>query len=355
MPTGTHVLHVPSDTNEQGRMIATYRIELLRTVASIALVLAIAGNGHAQNLVNNPSFEEYTTCPNDISQFDRVVGWQTIANSPDYFNTCADDTVSVPYNAVGYQWPSDGEAYAGVVNAEFGKEYFQAELSSPVVLGQLTYVSMRLAAGGFGYPFWSSPMLAGNNVGMHLSTTPWAPLTFNTEFEVNSAAVHMADVLSDTTSWIVLSAAFIADSAYRYVQIGNFFSDSLCTYSVLDSVPGGTGLAYAFVDLVCVSQQAGVCDTDIGVVQVPGVANPAQALLFSDVLTIPLSAWGYGKEATQVELVDGTGRLVAAKHIPALSTAPTWDLSGVASGPYYLRISSIGLPSFTARSWKIEP
>lgn len=309
----------------------------------------------AQNLVVNPSFEEYTSCPDNIGQLDSVLGWEIIGRSPDYFNACADDTVSVPYNALGYQWPSEGAGYVGLFTGPCCQEYIQSQLTADVEPGQLTYVSIRIAAGGFGYPFWTSPMLAGSNVGMHLSTGPWAPLTVDGEFNVNFAAVHMVDVLSDTSDWILLSAAFVADSAYRFVQIGNFFADSLSTFAPLDQTPGGTEIAYAFVDEVCVSQDPGICAGWNSIEQFAYPDPPSTAILFSDWLTIPLASWGLDRTAADFELMDATGRLVAQTHNVVQTSSLFWDLSDQPSGSYYLRIRSDAQPTFCVRSWKIVP
>ena len=44
----------------------------------------------AQNLVPNPSFEEYTECPWNFGQWANVVDWTSpYTTSADYFNICA--------------------------------------------------------------------------------------------------------------------------------------------------------------------------------------------------------------------------------------------------------------------------
>ena len=69
-----------------------------------------------QNLVKNPSFEQFIMCPNDWDQIDRAIGWQAYKDSPDYYNTCASvDACSVPKNYIGYQYPASGNAYAGLI------------------------------------------------------------------------------------------------------------------------------------------------------------------------------------------------------------------------------------------------
>src|SRR5689334_17274740 len=100
----------------------------------------------AQNLVPNPSFEQYDTCPSDISQITKAIGWYAARKTPDYFNVCSTDTfqgghykVSVPTNWVGHRTAASGNAYAGVIScttqSAFYKEYIGAQLITPLQMG----------------------------------------------------------------------------------------------------------------------------------------------------------------------------------------------------------------------------
>ena len=42
----------------------------------------------AQNLVPNPSFEHYDSCPDFYSELSYATGWLAFSPSPDYFNSC---------------------------------------------------------------------------------------------------------------------------------------------------------------------------------------------------------------------------------------------------------------------------
>src|SRR5271157_5345469 len=75
---------------------------------------------HAQNLVPNPSFEQYDTCPNSSGQINYAKYWfQGGPGNPDYFNICSStlpypgNQFSVPQNAWGYQFAYEGNAYCG--------------------------------------------------------------------------------------------------------------------------------------------------------------------------------------------------------------------------------------------------
>src|SRR5687768_6067831 len=68
------------------------------------------------NLVQNPSFETYSSCPNNVAQVNYATGWNIYENTPDYFNFCGSSGFSIPLNAFGYQYPANGNAYAGFLN-----------------------------------------------------------------------------------------------------------------------------------------------------------------------------------------------------------------------------------------------
>ena len=56
-------------------------------------------NGYGQNLVPNPSFEDTAYCVSGPTQVQAALGWESYADSPDYFNPCTSNSdVSVPNN-----------------------------------------------------------------------------------------------------------------------------------------------------------------------------------------------------------------------------------------------------------------
>ena len=89
-----------------------------------------------QNLVPNPSFEIYTSCPgpywpNDVN---KAAPWYNpTGSSPDYFDTCATAVgagIGIPYNAFCFQYPRTGSACVGLYS--FGgnsvRDYVQVKL-----------------------------------------------------------------------------------------------------------------------------------------------------------------------------------------------------------------------------------
>ena len=107
----------------------------------------------AQNLVFNPSFEEYCLCPNNSSQVYKARGWSSFGNTSDYFNSCDPSLAqSVPVNTQGYQWAVDsGNAYCGIytrwggfpVDTSYG-EFIGSKLLSPLIPNQQYYVQIKV-------------------------------------------------------------------------------------------------------------------------------------------------------------------------------------------------------------------
>ena len=72
-------------------------------------------NSFAQNLVSNPSFEEYSSCPDGIGQISYAIGWEPCGPSTEeYFHFCGAPDYSVPENWFGYQYAATGKAYAAL-------------------------------------------------------------------------------------------------------------------------------------------------------------------------------------------------------------------------------------------------
>lgn len=82
-----------------------------------------------ESLIPNPSFEEHSCCPNDLSQLDCADTWiQAGVATSDYFNTCDFTNGSpMPY--------PDGEAVVGMFFCEDWSEYVGACLTSPMISG----------------------------------------------------------------------------------------------------------------------------------------------------------------------------------------------------------------------------
>lgn len=80
----------------------------------LILVIIICSNIlQGQNLVPNPSFEEFDHCPIGVPDLNgNLKDWLSFRGTPDYFNKCS--TIEGIYNSWGYQLPHTGLGYADV-------------------------------------------------------------------------------------------------------------------------------------------------------------------------------------------------------------------------------------------------
>lgn len=214
----------------------------------------------AQNLVPNPSFEEFADgCP-ETPNGTLALGWERWTNSPDLYSTCVDpqnfnDSLGwIPWNAVGYQWPSDGESYAGLyAHGQVGvsenyREYIGCELSEPLEVGETYYVSVKtsMAFGNMTNFIW-----ACNRIGAYF-TDQSHHFEDNPLQIPNYAHIYEENIISDTVNWVPVQGSFIADEPYTHMGLGVFFE-----YSLLDtlSLISGSSLgSYYYIDDVCVSR-----------------------------------------------------------------------------------------------------
>jgi len=320
-----------------GQRAVVWHVLFVLGVGYLPFIVPLRCKG--QNLVPNPSFELYDTCPQQPGFLPggRPLAWWAWDQSPEYFNACAgtlggvDTLLDVPLNGFTWQNAYDGGAYVGGAAFETElRELVGAELVDPLVVGQTYYVSFRtnLAMNG---TYWQTG-LACNNIGLLFTMEPhsWSGNTGTyPEFaHRNYAHVHEPSIITDTTGWTLVSGTFVADSAYRYVVLGNLFSDSLTDTVTLE--PGLLLAAYYLYDAVCVSAQPAECPlTDQSAGPPLIFPNPA-----ADHFTVTGSGLG------EVRIVDTAGRLVLLQQC----SADCWlDVRALAAGTYLLSVERQGL------------
>jgi len=175
----------------------------------------------AQNLVPNGSFEEYEECPNMLSQINLVLGWDSILNSADYYNSCS-ELVSVPNNSEAFQYAFNGSGYVGLYTYNYPPEIFYREvfgttLLQPLEIGVTYYFSFRLNKGDK-----STNQKSSNNLGIKFLTE----IPLNAEDLIdNSCHWKIDSICYDTLNWNLIKGQFTADEAYEKLCVGNFFDN----------------------------------------------------------------------------------------------------------------------------------
>lgn len=220
----------------------------------------------AQNLVPNPGFEEYTQrpCSGRIEPPDNIGnylnGWYApTLGSTDIFTsdsstltTCTNDVYTRNYTV-----PHGGKYQVGVfTSARPGagreyREYIQVQLLRPLMVGKIYYAEMYVS------PLRNS-VVNSNNMGMHFSLEPDVLQEALPDIGnplLRQPQVNQTAVIAGINSWHKVSGCFVADKPYRYLTLGNFFSDAQTKFSptAYDQPTDRVG-AYYFIDDVVVAE-----------------------------------------------------------------------------------------------------
>jgi hypothetical protein len=225
----------------------------LEKVALAALLLAAVAVSPARavNLVPNPSFETFTSCPTSFGQLSLATPWDVPnTGTSDYLNACAPvvfPSVNVPNNEQGFQNARTGVGYAGLIPysaAADYREYLEAPLTSPLTPGTPYLVKFYVSLA-------DQSLLAIDRLGAYLSVGPvgpvpnYAALPFTPQVESPQFVA-----LNDATNWVLVSGVYVASGGEDHITIGNFHDDASTTTSPGPGAwPGG---AYYYVDDVSV-------------------------------------------------------------------------------------------------------
>lgn len=182
----------------------------------------------AQNLVLNPSFEEYENCENWFGGTLFALDWD-IDGTPDYFNSCTnalfemntEGACTIPLNFSGYQYPREGNAYVGIDVFESNpnslwSEYIIANFSSVLEKDSLYMINFWVSRSNFSGYYTKqlsaclSDTLVYDVVGI-LDASYYIPQISNG-----------ATVLSDTVGWTKVCGLYRAKGGEKYLIIGNF-------------------------------------------------------------------------------------------------------------------------------------
>lgn len=235
------------------------RLILLRILVAVCTMASISVK--AQNLVNNPSFENvnsgslqcswYTT----QAQFNSAINNWTCptGGSSDIFVSslapaCFCSPNSTNGSAVGPQAPRTGTVMVGGSLWGNGgcspyREYFQGSLSSPLVAGTQYKIEFYVSLA-------DNSKNGCNNIGLKFSTTP-VNVTSMCVYAATPDVNYTGTPITDKVNWTKLEFCYTPTvSGLQYFMIGNFFSN-VATTTI--TVPGtNSGNAYYYLDDVSI-------------------------------------------------------------------------------------------------------
>lgn len=223
-----------------------------------------------QNMVKNPSFEQYNKVPADLGNIETVDYWSSPTEaSPDYFHKrAAGKNVDIPYNKMGRCYARSGHAYMGIyayasryIKRNF-REYVQLELKQPLLAGNTYCVKAHVFLS-------QSSNRAVGALGMAASKIQLKE-KHEMSIQANKATYMLQEDRSplDNRTWVEISCQYKAVGGERYVVIGNFDDDRKTKVS--GAIENDTfrnphvDFAYYYIDDICVTNSRTNFNCDCG-------------------------------------------------------------------------------------------
>ncbi|HXU28581.1 MAG TPA: OmpA family protein [Bacteroidia bacterium] len=229
----------------------------MKNILYIIAALPFMAIAQSNNLASNGSFEAITKKPSAPGLICKAIGMSSANKTTvDLFSKDAhDNMVKAPSTYMGYQEPSTGSNYAGIVafygdegilNYEPGydryTEYLQVELTQPLTAGQTYNVGLKVALAAK-----SAYALSGLGIVM---TNSKLEINNNSYLFMEPDMVSM-NVLNDTT-WSTIEGAYTAKGGEKYLTFGVFENYMVVGKIIPDNV-NNSRKAYYFVDDISVT------------------------------------------------------------------------------------------------------
>jgi len=285
-----------------------------------------------QNLIPNPSFEDYTgSCTFGIDYSAQVAWGQPDCSIPSLcFNSCSNANApyaGVPRNDWAYEYAHTGEGYCAFTtfsqNASEGnpRVYMSVDLSEPLTAGteycirfwlSLADSSSHTTSALYAFLWYGLPSICNSN------DTAWD----------NNAAVTFNTASVDTSGWQLIEGSFTASGGESNLTIGSFLFDQEIDTTLLVE-HGLNNYALYLVDDVYL----GSCD--VGVMEAPNTLdqlglwpNPASSILN---VRVPKQI-----ESGTLEVTDAIGRVLQTHPVESLEVGV--NVSALSNGAYHVRL-----------------
>lgn len=210
--------------------------------------MLFSGNGfvrtYSQNLIINPSFEQFDSCTNYVGNVNVVHNWGNAnQTTPDYYNSCNTGLVSIPTNHTGYQYAQEGNAYVGFVMDDIiqTRESVQGLISQPLQAGKYYCFEMYInIADTVSYVI--------NQLGIYFDddTIIAANYTYNNNSLTPQLIINVEGV-TDTSAWTLVTGGYYAYGGEKHFVIAGF-NNLIWTQYRFDSVGTNEKITYYNID-----------------------------------------------------------------------------------------------------------
>lgn len=286
-------------------------------------------NSYAQNLVPNPSFEEYSSCPtgNELGdgQFMKCTGWwyphSSSLGTPDYFNACNTGIVGVPNNFQGYQEALHGDGYIGLGAFEcwantlsmFAKEFVQTKLVRKLKPCYRYKIVLNVSlANKSTHGIASLGILLGTEAAFFENLNP-IEATWESSYS-----------LSDTAQWITIEGIIEANGGEEYLTIGYFGDYDANQLTLNDSaqiVNFQTFFPYYYIDSISLFEVEEIIDC---APEIPNVFTPNGDGV-NDVFSFA------GLKLEEIIILNRWGNVITTLN----HENTTWNGEGYSEGTYF--------------------
>lgn len=185
----------------------------------------------AQNLVPNPSFEEYYSIPSDGNNINECKYWYTPRGlSPDYFHKQAktpkfnysSPIQSIPKNSIGWQNAKTGNAYVGIIMNDFEDKFTYREMIAVKLTKKLTKDTIYKIS--FYTSLAEGSLYYYNYFGITLCKDSLAKIKTKYDYgkviAPNSITINVDSIGNDTANWHLVQTTYKAKGGEKYLYLG---------------------------------------------------------------------------------------------------------------------------------------
>jgi hypothetical protein len=330
----------------------------------LCVVVLCSNSLFSQNLISNPSFEEFVGNCNPyfysdirtITDFDSVPtnycglkNWMSISLSSNVYSTKINGTNALPISGYycKYVYPHSDSSCIGlsvyskgvVGNGHNVRMIVQGRLSAPLITNHQYKFSVWVQLFDTIYPWFGDigKIYAVNSFSAYFSQQKIMPAGASSNYLLNinnyTPQVQIWQMVTDTQHWVLLQDTFIAAGGEQYISIGNFKPDNQIQTQLVDSIRNLAAFSYYFFDdvsLVDITPN-GVesVERSNGINLYPNPADKEISIAYNDIPT-----------NSKIQIINYLGIVVADYEINNTKSKQTISVENFAAGLYFCNIIS---------------
>lgn len=205
-----------------------------KQILFLVLFINSLGISFSQNLIPDPSFENYSKKKRFAIETKHFKYWETPNNSsPDIF--CPyNKSPSFQYNNKfwsGPHFPKTGETYFGIElfgykDAEY-REYINTPLRENLLRGHIYCFSMYISLAKI-------CKSACDGIDIYVSSEKIESDKRNLfDYKIKPTLTKLGGITTETDNWVLVCSSFIAKGGEKYLYIGNFKDDKNTTLKIV--------------------------------------------------------------------------------------------------------------------------